>query len=255
VGRDFTAGGLALLRGETAFDAEAIEIDTVSAARLTLKRPTQSDWPETPPPLTYRGLPVHPARPDESHDLSSQFERLPNLLDNQTGRPAVTDRAGCPFAVKRHRWLLHARAEHSALRVFVYWLRGQQRAVWLPTHADDLTLVAPASGTVLTVEYVGYARYVVGQLGRRDIRIELSDGTMIHRRITGASEIDAGQEALQIDTDLPRAIVPAEVERISYLAPMRLADDDVEIEHLTDIEGASTATLTFRSVRDELEES
>lgn len=43
--RDFRAGGLAMLLGETAFDSEAVEILAIDAAGLQLKRATQQRWP------------------------------------------------------------------------------------------------------------------------------------------------------------------------------------------------------------------
>lgn len=44
-GRDFRAGGLAMLRGDSAFRSEVVQIDTVSSGSITLLRPTQGAWP------------------------------------------------------------------------------------------------------------------------------------------------------------------------------------------------------------------
>lgn len=294
-GRDFVAGGLALLRGEDALVTEAMEIAAITAGALQLKRPVlrpwpagtrlypvraarlaaqpemsrktdrllaarvqfavteACDWPELAPAQTYRGLPVYAPRPEESEDLTSTFERLLTTLDNARGKPAVTDTAGRGFAVRAHRWALQGVAEHTALRSLLYWLRGRQRACWLPTHAQDLVLAATASGGAITVQRCGYARWGVGRAGRQDIRMELADGSVLHRRILSAAEVDDATETLVLDAALLRTVTPADVRRISYLALMRLADDGASIEHLTDIEGAARAALTFRAVRDDLE--
>ena len=291
--REFRAGGLALLRGETAFDTEAVEVLAIDATGLQLKRPTQqrwpagtalypirtaritefdsqrltdrlnraqvsfdlaeaTDWPAELPTVIYRGRPVFDARPDESEDLSIGYERLLQTLDAGTNMPAVTDTAGRNFGLQQHRWLLAGRAEHAAWRSFLYGLRGRAKSVWVPTHAQDLVLTKPASGSLLTVERVGYARFGVGVQGRRDIRIELVSGAVLYRRISGAAE-DGNNENLSLDSDLPSVINPEDVARISYMALCRQADDSVELVHLTDADGVARASITWRGVRDDLE--
>ncbi len=293
-GRDFRVGGLALLRGETAFDTEAVEILDMTAAGLTLKRVTQStwpagtrlyplrsarltempqttrrtdallqadcsfeltesaDWPAALPTTLYRGRPVFAQRPDESTDLSYSYERLTLLLDNTTGKAAVTDTASKGFVLQQHRWCLAGRAEHSAWRSLLYALQGRAKSIWLPTHAQDLVPVEPLSGSLLKVQRVGYTRFGVGQLGRQDIRIELADGSVLMRRITAALESGPIEE-LAVDADFPGVIQPGQVARISYMALCRLASDDIELEHLTDQDGVARCAITLRGVRDDLE--
>lgn len=74
-------------------------------------------------------------------------------------------------------------------------------------------------------------------------------------KITEASEEpdDPGIERIRVEPTLPKAYPPSEIARISYLALMRLADDDVEIEHVTGDDGISRLSLTFRAIRDDLE--
>ena len=83
-----------------------------------------------------------------------------------------------------------------------------------------------------------------------DIRIELTDGTAIHRRIAAAVELDAAREQLALDAELPSPIPPGSVRRIHYMALMRAASDAVTIRHLTDGDGAAEAEITFRQVRE-----
>lgn len=56
-GRDFRDRGLALLRGENAFDFEIVQIDEVTSNSLELLRPTQRAWP-----IDTRLYPVRAAR-------------------------------------------------------------------------------------------------------------------------------------------------------------------------------------------------
>lgn len=296
-GRDFRAGGLAMLRGDTAFDIEAVEIDTVAADRIVLKRPTlrgfdagvrlypvrtatlaqQSqprritdrlsavevafdisepcEWPALFPSETYRGFPVFADRPDESEDLTTAWERMLRVLDNGTGLPAMTDTAATGFTVQGHRWVLHGLAERAAWRSMVYALRGRQRVVWVPTHADDLRLAAIAVDTVMDVEACGYTRFAHGLVGRRDIRIELVTGDVVCRRIVGAIELDPATERLALDPALTSAIHPDDVARISFMSLCRLGSDEVELLHYNDAEGSAATQTTWRSLRDEIEVS
>lgn len=292
---DFRSGGLAMLRGESAFSSETVEIDTVTAGGLLLKRATQqvwpagtrlyparsarltqapvlsrlndqaiaadvsflvtevSDWPAVLPPTLYRGRPVLEARPDESEDLTSTYERLLLTLDNGFSTPLTTDTANRSMPVHAHRWAELGRAERAAYRSLLYALAGRQVPVWIPTHADDLQLMATASAlnTALDVAYVGYTRFAAGKVGRRDIRIELFDGTVFHRRITGSIELDQQTERLAIDSALGVQVEPADVKRISWLALFRGNSDAVEIHHQTDSEGLARSQLVFRGVADD----
>ena len=292
---DFRDGGLAMLRGESAFNSETVEIDVVTVGGLLLKRATQQawpvgsriypvrparltqapvlqrltdqaiaadvtfmitdacDWPAVMPSTLYRGRPVLEARPDESEDLTSTYERLLLTLDGGFSTPLTTDTANRAMPVQAHRWLEMGRAERAAYRSLLYALAGRQVPVWVPTHADDLQLVATASAlsSALDVAYVGYTRFGQSKTGRRDIRIELFNGTAFHRRITDSIELDQHTERLAIDTPLGIEVVPGDVMRISWLVLCRGNSDTVEIHHQTDSVGVASSSLTFRGVRDD----
>jgi hypothetical protein len=292
---DFRDGGLAMLRGESAFASETVEIDIVTLGGLTLKRPTQQawpvgsrlypvrsaqllaqpslarltdmairadvhflvvepcDWPAIMPSTLYRGRPVYEARPDESNDLTSTLSRLMLTLDSGSAIPLFTDTASRGFAVLGHRWLELGRPARAALRSFIHAMNGQQRAVWVPTHADDLTLVeqVTAVSTVIDVAYVGYTRFASGKPGRRDIRIELHDGSVYFRRITGSTELGTDIERLAIDAAFGRLVLPGDVMRISWMTCCRFNGDSIEIEHQTDSEGVASCSLVFKEVRDD----
>lgn len=294
---DFRAGGLAMLRSESAFDFEVVEVESIDSTGLNLRRATQqvwpassrlyparpgmlmqqpeltrltdmliaadvdflimepSDWPELPAgalPL-YRGRPVLEARPDETEDLTRGFERLMSTLDNQQSTPLVTDTAGRTMPVIGYRWLDMGRAARAFWRSLAYTLRGMQTAMWIPTHADDLTLIdtVSAAANTLDVANCGYARFGQARPGRRDIRIELYDGTVLYRRISAAAEISPAMERLVIDQVLGRIVAPADVMRICWMVCSRSAGDTIEIEHMTDSEGVAAGGMVFRGVRDD----
>ena len=75
--------------------------------------------------------------------------------------------------------------------------------IWLPSFAADLQPTAAVAGSskTLVVEWAGYAQFGLNKPNRKDVRIELTDGTVLYRRITAASQLD-NAETLTLDTAL-----------------------------------------------------
>ena len=212
------------------------------------------DWDALAFATTYRSHPVLATRPDETEDLTGTYERLLAVLDNGVGAPYTVDTAAAGFMLQSHRWVLDGAAERDTFRRLLYALRGRQVSVWVPTHAEDLVVasVVADSATSLQIENIGFKRYGFGEVGRRDLRLEMRNGTVYHRRITGAAEISDDLESITIDTPLGVTYQPGDFARISFLRLMRSDEDRTTIQHLTDLEGVAKATITFRTIRDEL---
>lgn len=210
------------------------------------------DWPIVTDAPMYRGYPVLAQRPAETESLSSGWQRPLLTLDNEFGRAFVLDPADWAAPTQAHQWRMHGRVERAAVRSWLYALRGRQHAIWRPTHADDLILVANVSGTAtaLDVASVGLARFAGLRPGRRDLRIELRGGQAFHRRITAAVALDDDIERLTIDAALGVDMRPRDVQRISFLVLSRGDSDEAEIEHHTDSDGAADASIVLRAVRD-----
>ena len=227
--------------------------DTLQSTSVDFVMTEPCEWPAVAPVTTYRGRPVFDAVPNESEDLTSQFQRLLLQLDNGSAAPVVTDTANLAFFINQHSWMLYGRAEQAAARSFFYFMSGRLKSVWIPTHADDLTLVAVVSNTATTMDvaWCGYARFGQVKTGRKDIRIQLRNGTVFYRRITAAAEISADVERLQFDSVLGVQVFPEDVMRISWLMLMRGDSDSIEIQHVTDSDGLATTQQIFRSVRDD----
>lgn len=226
--------------------------DKLDSLAISFRLIEPSDFPAVAPGTMYRGRPVLDARPEESQELTHQFARLLSELDSGTAMPCTTDIASRAVPVHQYRWIGNGRDERAAWRSLLYWFNGRQRAVWLPTHADDLTLrdVTSATSTLLNVEYLGYTRFAQSRPGRSDIRIELADGTVLYRRIVASSELPDG-ERMELDAAPGIDLLPANVARISFMALSRLDDDNVEIRHLTDSKGVAQSEIVLRGVRDD----
>lgn len=228
--------------------------DAATRGRLAWDISEPCDWPTTLALPLYRGLPVLEQRIEESVDPRQDYQRIASTLDNGLGAVVVDDTAGVPVLLHSHRWLLDSRAAAAAQRSLLYALRGQQGVLWACTWASDLVPVATLIGSsvLLDVQSVGYAAFLVGQIGRRDLRIELAGGSVYYRRVVAAVAVDADTERLTLDAALGVTATAADFARVSYLAPCVLAGDDVEIQHSTNADGVGTCDVLLRSVQDDV---
>ena len=291
--RNFRPNRLAVLRGESAFENETIEIESVHADRLILKRPLLKSWPagtcfapavtaqlaEQPnlikrtdrmmrtqvslnvtepvehpaylPSATYRSYPVLEDAPNEQKDLTHTFERFFNTLDNKIAQPLKHDLAKAAFNLYQYVWMTYGREQQAQLKGLFYALAGSQKAIWIPTFSDDLTVISNQTGTsnALTIRWCGYARFAQNQLGRRDIQIRLKNGTTLYRRIISAAEINAESEQIVLDENFDN-VNQNTVLMISFISLCRLSNDTLTIEHSNDSDGIAKAEATWRGVHE-----
>lgn len=201
-----------------------------------------SQWPAAVE-TTYRGRPVLLDAPDWTGAPDVEFARKLAAMDFGTGVRAFDDESEKPEIVQAHRWFLDARAKIAAFRSWLYARAGRFAAVWVPTWVPDLVVTSSlgAGGTSFNVENIGYTRQIGARIHRRDVRIELLNGQVFYRRITGSAEVDADTETISIDTALGQAITPADVSRISFMSLCRLDSDGVEMAWFTgDVAQAAT---------------
>lgn len=211
------------------------------------------DWPEWLPSTLYRGYPVWDRRPDDTDNLTHAAQRLRSTLDSGFAQPLITDTARRALQMLGQRHLDLGREARALVRSFIYGMRGRQKAVWVPSHMHDLTLVATVSAvaTTMDVENIGYTRFSNGKPGRRDIRIELFDGSVFMRRLIGSTELDNQVERVGLDSALGVEVQPHQIARISWMNLMRFESDVQEIEHMTDSKGVAAWATVFREERDD----
>ena len=205
-----------------------------------------SDWT----PAYFEGELVYDTPPDDSEELSSENQRLVSVVDNSIGRPATYDMAGVQLKTYSYLWSVNGVAKLAQLKKLLYWLRGRTRSVWLPTFREDLKLISNTTtgGTSLTVKNVGYTRFSMHTRKRDAVRIQMWDGTVYYRRITGGAEYDGYTEVLSVNIAWPVGFTPNEVARISYLVNVRLDQDKLEFKHPTDIEGITQCEVTWKEL-------
>ncbi len=203
----------------------------------------------TPKIDVFRGNPVLSIAPNEVDNLTHSYERLQQQLDNLSGRPLLVDSANASFSLFQYRWFLTGSEQHQDFYAWLNLLNGRQKAVWLPTFSDDLQLIKAISGTRLEVANCGYTKFGQGQNGRQFVQIELTNGERLYRKIVLSEELGA-VERLSVDEPFLNSIPPSLVKRLSFMSLCRLNSDTVNIVHHNDIQGVSTAEMTFRGIRE-----
>lgn len=212
------------------------------------------DWPVASGLPIYRGYPVLETAPDEGPGSDSTYEREAVTLDNDTGVITVDDHAGIGFTNQSHAWFMQGRATRAAFRSLMYLLKGRRGSIWVPTYQADMILAEPttAGQPSIDVEMTGASLYLSGQRNRRDIRVELLDGRLFYRRITGATALDANTERVTLDSSLGINLAPSQVRKISYMAPSRLNSDSIEIQHHGMADGFASSVTPWRSLGEDL---
>lgn len=203
------------------------------------------------PESSYLNYPVLEIQPDWSEDLSSQYQRLLTTLDNGMALPRTTDTSGYSFYLQSYRWIGKGRAERAAYKSLLYFLNGQQKALWLPSFSDDLTPIGTINATeaLISIEECGYSNFAKSDPDKKHIAIYTNDGRVFYRQIMN-SEIRGTTERLSISAPLGKQILAKQIRRISYLRLCRSNSDSIEINHLTDSLGVARSNLTFTRVRD-----
>jgi hypothetical protein len=211
------------------------------------------DWPAATGLPTYRGAPVLEDSPSVTDTSEGSYDRDTFTIDNQTGAIDVFDSAGIGFPNNSHNWFLKGKAAHSNFRSLLYLLKGAQGEIWVPSYENDLTLIAniaPADVS-LQCQNSGLALYAV-KLNRQDVRIELTNGTIYYRRITGASVIAPTVELVTVSSAFGVSIAASSIRRISFMVLSVLASDEITIAHDTAIRGISECSTPFRAVNHDI---
>ena len=202
--------------------------------------------------VTYRGHPVLTQRQEWSEDPELAYHRQLAEFDPRTGVRSLEDESGIPDTLQAYRWRLTSRDEIEAFRQFLYARAGRHKAIWIPTWTNDAVVnqTVASAATAIDVEDDSFVRFVNAGAHRKDLRIELTDGTVFYRRITGAQVIDDTTERLILDASFGRVIQPAEFRHVSFMALCRLDQDSVELAWSTGAQ--ADAVAVFRAVNNDV---
>lgn len=196
----------------------------------------------------YRGYPVYIARSAWGENRAAQIGRNIHVFDNVVGKPGYTDKSGIHRARYPHQWVLANRQELADFRAWIAARRGRYAPFWTPSNLDDFKVTSNISSGATTIVVANRKHALVaGEIGRRDIMIELHNGTRYYRRITDIAPSGA-TETLTINAALGANVATSDIARVSYMRLMRLASDTVEIAYKKD--DVAIVKLNFMSKRD-----
>lgn len=198
---------------------------------------------------THDGFNVIATPPDEVESTDFAFTRMIDDLDNQTAIPRFFDIATIPFPTQKHNWVLSGRTNYDQFKRTLFALRGRGTALWLPSFTEDMTVVAdtPAGDKYLTVENFGFTLSGGIRTGHEHIVIFYVDGTREYRRIVGSTILGVDSEVIGVDQAFYTGLKAADILRVSFMRLARLDQDRIEIVHVTDTQGVSKCSVTFKA--------
>lgn len=194
---------------------------------------------------TYRGYPVVELRPDWSRDPETSHDRAVAYEDNEIGFPVAYDQAGQVLGRTVFQVAMADRQEIAQLRGLLYALGGRWATCWVPSQAADFLVTAPlvSGASTLDVEWAGFSEWSIAPW-RRDVRIQLVDGTVLYRRITAAVALGADQERLTLGSALGVSVAADQVALVSYLTLARQDTDVASLKYW--VKGLVQTELSFR---------
>ncbi|MCW0398775.1 hypothetical protein NB688_000589 [Xanthomonas sacchari] len=195
----------------------------------------------------YRGYPVLESFVDWTSDPEWTPARLTTIEDEDTGPVFVNDAPGVAMPEVTLQLAASSRVQVASLLGLLWTMCGRWQPIWVPSKTLDLVLAANASSGALELvtEWSGLADAGLAE-HRKDIRIELHDGSVIYRRITAVEELSDAQELLALDHQLDVAFRVQDVAAISFMALMR---QDADVNRLNWFDHQTLQTeMTLKAV-------
>ena len=190
-----------------------------------------SVWTASDSVATYRSHPVFEKLHNWKDAKSLTLDRKVAVVDHGTGIVYQDDEADIAIPTESHSMLVIGRVAAANFRSWLYARTGRVVPIWVPTARTDLIMALEIvnPSPVFFVEYIGYTTYFKQERNRRDLRIELWDGTIFYRRVVSSSYAGGAVEALTLDSTLPGTITPQEIKQISFMMFARLNSDDIKL--------------------------
>lgn len=190
--------------------------------------------PSLADPVLYRGWPVFDVRPSWSSDPVWQPARDVVSVDEGVAPPTTFDPAGAARPRLVFHFIVSGSADIARFRGWLALMGGRWSPVWVPTWGRDVRVVADVAAGAAALDVEGpdlSSQSLVSN--RRDLRIELRNGTVLYRRITAAVPQTLTRDRLTVDGPFPDAFGASDVVLASYLTLCR-QDADVNLMRFFD---------------------
>lgn len=185
----------------------------------------------------YRGEPVYLTGWNWISDMTREYRRKVELIDNLLNQSTIKDESGLPYQLLSGEITFTNRA---ARLEFLKWLQarlGRYNGFWMPTHSQDFTIVTDISPTDswIEIQRCGYTQFVKAAVGRRDLAILDSLGVWHFHRISNYEILSETVERISILPDVfGVGLTAGQIRKACYLIYGHLASDRQTIEHETD---------------------
>jgi hypothetical protein len=192
--------------------------------------------------------PLWQFRLNTKEDLQTSHERKTYEIDNGTSPVDFYDYAEVTRATAKGSLILYGRENLNAYRAFIAMARGKVARFWWPSRSHDIEPAGSVGGTTLDVLDTGYADWMATpQDARKMIGFYFNDGSpAVYRQIQSVEKLIGGNNRLTFATALP-PMLRAQIERVSYVMPVRFDQDTFELHHVTDAAKAVRASVVVRS--------
>ncbi len=179
----------------------------------------------------YRGYPVQAQAACIGDGQMAESVLTPfDTVDNGLARPFFDTTRGQPRQMLGAAWQPQGREESYSLRQWLYWLRGRQRAFWLPGWNRGIELLATITngGSTVVIRNIGFS----DGYGSGDLFIRTNAGQVYTLQVSeSVADTDGLTETLTLATPSPATITPANVDQACLMFLVRLASDRIEFEH------------------------
>ena len=224
--------------------------DAIATARLVFDIAGTTAITKQDSTTTFNSTAVWITRPNRVRDVESDYQRLAEVLDFNTGITAVDDHAARPFVRRSFDYLFKNRTEVAAFKAWLAARQGRLTAFWHPTWEASIVPVKKilSNQTVMTVASRGYALYFNPMPGRTEAAFLHKNGTWYFRTILsfGAGTI-GDEEVMTINQSFGFDANPEDWLAVYFLEKTRLDADQIEINWQTD--SVAEVSLPMLSVK------
>lgn len=201
------------------------------------------------------GIEVLSKRPNWSEEIVERFQSDVTIIDYGFGSKAWFNRGTPSMASRELTFVSRSRDETAWWRRFIQRQKGQLKSFYVPTDTKDLIVTNDILSTVNN--QVPVPKAIVVEDHRVTAMLRKSDNRNFLRiRAKGKSyffTIDRiekfGDNArIHVKEEIPVSILKEDVSSACFVQRMRLASDDVEIEHVTST--VAKIKLTIQQVKE-----
>ncbi len=184
------------------------------------------------PPQLYRGEEVYTIEPDWVNGLDVKSTQVFGVTESPSGKKKRNERWTHPQREFPFGWLLRGFSEIARFREFIQRRYGRTVSFWMPSFRADLRLAADVTSPgAVSIDVIdgGYLAFSAGNNQRKNISIELKNGTVMRRRINSAAYSSPNVTSLGLDAATGHAFTRDDIFRISFLSRYRFGSDEVKL--------------------------